>query len=397
MYENNEKSFRDSLDEIWQSGNSHMQKERISNAINTLKSSPLILYGAGAEGVSFAQKLMLSGISPLCFCDKNKTGIENFSGLRIVAPATLTNEYKHANILISSTTYFEEIKKDLRDLGVDEKRIISREIMFLMILSLSDNKDAFCIDYSIPDLYINYLKSITSMMINKHEEIIKRIGNIYDSLSDRKSQEVFLDFLRFCFTAETFDFSPVATQYFDPVMKLSDSEVFVDCGAYTGDTAAAFFRNTNDKYAYYFAFEPDSNNRKKATGFLSDKPNTEVIPCGLWSKTITLRFSDGRAGSSIVTDNGSSSIDVVSIDEYFSDKLQIPTIIKMDIEGAELEALKGAEQIIRKHKPKLAICIYHKAQDLYEIPEFIKSCREDYEFYVRHYNDNITELVLYAI
>lgn len=69
----------------------------------------------------------------------------------------------------------------------------------------------------------------------------------------------------------------------------------------------------------------------------------------------------------------------------------------MDIEGAELQALKGAENIIRRYRPKLAICIYHKPEDLYEIPQFIKSCHSDYKFYIRHYTDIFSELVLYAI
>ena len=68
----------------------------------------------------------------------------------------------------------------------------------------------------------------------------------------------------------------------------------------------------------------------------------------------------------------------------------------MDIEGAELEALKGAEQIIRNFKPKLAICAYHKPEDLYTLPELIKSFRDDYVFYLRHYTDTLYETVLYA-
>jgi len=70
----------------------------------------------------------------------------------------------------------------------------------------------------------------------------------------------------------------------------------------------------------------------------------------------------------------------------------------MDIEGAELEALKGAERIIREHKPKLAICAYHKPEDIYTLPEFIKGCRDDYRLYLRHYSPyNTFDTVLYAV
>ena len=69
----------------------------------------------------------------------------------------------------------------------------------------------------------------------------------------------------------------------------------------------------------------------------------------------------------------------------------------MDVEGAELMALKGAEQIIKTHKPKLAICVYHKDEDIIEIPRYLKSLRQDYSFYLRKYATSADELVLFAI
>jgi hypothetical protein len=69
----------------------------------------------------------------------------------------------------------------------------------------------------------------------------------------------------------------------------------------------------------------------------------------------------------------------------------------MDIEGAELEALKGASETIIKHKPNLAISLYHKPQDLWEIPNFIKSLRNDYKFYLRSHGHLTFDSVLYCI
>ena len=73
------------------------------------------------------------------------------------------------------------------------------------------------------------------------------------------------------------------------------------------------------------------------------------------------------------------------------------TFIKMDIEGAELEALRGAESIIRKQRPKLAICVYHKPEDIWTIPMYILSLQNDYRLFLRHYSFGDTETVLYAI
>ena len=93
-------------------------------------------------------------------------------------------------------------------------------------------------------------------------------------------------------------------------------------------------------------------------------------------------------------DTGTDSIEVTALDVCLYYKGV--TFIKMDIEGAEYEALKGAERIIREQKPKLAICVYHKPEDIWELPELILEFNESYKFYLRHYSYQDNETVLYA-
>lgn len=126
-------------------------------------------------------------------------------------------------------------------------------------------------------------------------------------------------------------------------------------------------------------------------------PSTELYlhHAGLWSEKSTLHFAERGSGSSCITEKETGvSIDTVSLDQCVSDKV---TFIKMDIEGAELEALKGNRKIIQRYRPKLAICIYHKKEDLIDIPMYIKELVPDYKLYVRHYSHGITETVLYAV
>lgn len=101
-------------------------------------------------------------------------------------------------------------------------------------------------------------------------------------------------------------------------------------------------------------------------------------------------------GSSIICDDGEVSISAVTIDETIrkGDKV---TFIKMDVEGAELESLKGAKEIIIRDKPKLAISIYHKPEDMAAIPLYIKRLVPKYKFYIRHHSNGSSETVLYAI
>lgn len=101
------------------------------------------------------------------------------------------------------------------------------------------------------------------------------------------------------------------------------------------------------------------------------------------------------SGGSRIDENGSNDIYTESIDQILQGKKA--TFIKMDVEGAELDSLKGAKDTIKNFKPKLAICIYHKPNDIIQIPEFILECRDDYKFYIRHYTSCNYETVLYAI
>ena len=92
------------------------------------------------------------------------------------------------------------------------------------------------------------------------------------------------------------------------------------------------------------------------------------------------------------------TVPVTSIDSVFLNKTEYPTFIKMDIEGAEKAALRGAENTIRTYKPKLAICVYHKMEDVYKLPQLICSYRTDYQYVLHHYDANsMCETVMYAI
>lgn len=116
------------------------------------------------------------------------------------------------------------------------------------------------------------------------------------------------------------------------------------------------------------------------------------MECGV--KKEELRFSkNGNAGSRI-TVHGATKIYVDSIDHMHA-KVRV-TLIKMDIEGSEMAALKGAEKIIKRDRPKLAVCIYHNPEDIFEIPFLIKKLVPEYKLYIRHHSDTYAETVVYA-
>ena len=184
-------------------------------------------------------------------------------------------------------------------------------------------------------------------------------------------------------------------QYFDlDEMPHTDHETFVDFGAFDGKSSINFIRWTNNNYKKIYAFEPDPNNYIKCKDMLKTYRNCHIINKGGWSHTTILKFSsNGTIGSHVDFSTGNVEVPVTSLDEVTDEPV---TFIKMDIEGSELEALKGCISHIKKDKPKFAISIYHKPEDIIDIPRFLLDQSNDYKFYIRHYGVFEDETVLYA-
>ena len=185
-------------------------------------------------------------------------------------------------------------------------------------------------------------------------------------------------------------------QYFDEeLIKFEEEEVFVDGGCLNFLTSKQLLSKCNTVKKIY-AFEPDSISARRCydeagkSGF----DNYTIIEKGLYSKETELYFNSLGNGCSSILDKGNCKVRVTSIDETIKDKV---TFIKMDIEGTELEALIGAKDTITKYKPKLAISVYHKKQDIIDIPLYIKSLVSEYKLFLRHYSNHAGETVLYAI
>ena len=228
--------------------------------------------------------------------------------------------------------------------------------------------------------------------INKAE-----FDRVYDILEDeisRKTYKAIIDF------RQTYDIKLLnrvyeKKQYFlKEILPPKENEVFIDGGAYIGDTALDFLKNYQEGSSYkMYLWEPDKRNAEQICKLLGRAKNYKIIPLAMWNGKDSLSFSADGAGTSAVGING-SAVDADSIDNLHSDE-QV-TFIKMDIEGAEIEALKGAEKTIKRCKPKLAICIYHEYEHLYKIPMMIKEMVPEYKLYMRHHSDTSSETVIYA-
>lgn len=182
-------------------------------------------------------------------------------------------------------------------------------------------------------------------------------------------------------------------QYFD-VYEPEEEEVFVDAGAFDGSTTLAFKQWSRKENSKSYIIEPISNQCEKIKERIEREhwSNCEVVPAAVWNKNEELHFCAAEAGS-MVSDCG-ISVEGKSIDDIVGNNKV--TYIKMDVEGAELNALHGAQHTIKTQKPRLAICIYHKPEDVWTIPLYLLELVPEYRFKIRHYTSREWETVLYA-
>ena len=181
------------------------------------------------------------------------------------------------------------------------------------------------------------------------------------------------------------------------ICSANEGDYVLDCGSYTGNTTIYFSKRVGPT-GKVFAFEPMPETFKKLESNINLK-NVEVYNCAISNESKILHFSDFQAPGSHVTDSKNFiPVYSTSIDEFVAkNNIQKIDFIKMDIEGSELNALDGAIETCRKFKPKLAICIYHKAEDFITIPQKILETEVNYKFFLKHNSNVFYETVLFGL
>jgi len=219
---------------------------------------------------------------------------------------------------------------------------------------------------------------------------------IYDRLKDGTSRNQLYNLLNFRVSSNLsymrgFVFEP-HRQYFEPFIEFSDGEVFVDAGGFDGSTTEEFIRRV-PSYGSAHVFEPQPDLLEVSCARLKQHRDVTHYSFGLSNRQGDVRFRlDGSASG--ISENGEGTVHVEALDDVLKD---VPTFIKMDIEGAELAAIDGCREAIEKHHPKMAICVYHRKDDVYKIPRKVLGIRPDYDIYLRHYTEGVFETVMYFV
>lgn len=184
----------------------------------------------------------------------------------------------------------------------------------------------------------------------------------------------------------------LSEQYFDFPFINDHAEHFIDCGGFDGATSLEFARRF-PQYKTIQCFEPDPLQCAQTKTLLKALARIEVHPYGVSDTYQKVRFSAAGSASKVCED-GENTVEVVSLDEYLKGPA---SFIKMDIEGYEINALEGARRIIIEQRPLLAICCYHRPDDLRKIPQLVMSYYSGYKIYLRHYTEGLLETVFYFV
>jgi FkbM family methyltransferase len=226
------------------------------------------------------------------------------------------------------------------------------------------------------------------------------LEELYENLQDRHSKDSLVAYL-LSKTRQDMKYLPPVfdkNQYFPKGMfELSGHESYFDCGAFTGDTVAEFLKATGGSYRHIWAVEPDRSNYEQLKKYVRDEKLTRIdlLNKGVYGFAGKLPFQEDGNMLSMISESADHAVEVDTVDRIAGD--DPVTYLKMDVEGVELMALKGAEQTIRRNRPLLGISIYHRKRDLIDIPGYIKEIVPEYKFYFRVHKKVAIDTVLYAI
>lgn len=364
-------------------------KQREASALDLLleqRQGRCVLYGAGTLGRRAAKLLRESGTTPLAMVDSNpdRWG-SRAEGLQVLSPRTAAERFgSDAVFFVTIWNDFHWFHDTCRKLTGAGCTLVSSYApifwsfgdRFMELRLLNEPPHRLYQDKS-------HVLDAEAIWADEESSATYRANIIWRALGD-PSQLPYP--------------APVNTYFPQDVFRVLSNEVVVDCGAFDGDTLRMLLACTQEFQSFH-AIEADAVSLGKLRSCvealpLEVKKNVRLHDCAVGAERCKLHFAMSGALTAKLDDVG-VEVDCIPLDELFADTPV--SLIKMDIEGAEYDALRGAENIIRRDRPVLAICVYHTQADIWRIPLWVRSLDADYSFYLRSYDGDGFQTVMYAV
>jgi FkbM family methyltransferase len=338
-------------------------------------SDQFVTFGAGNLGRRVAR-----AIRPVLICDNNPSMWGKFvEGVPVDSPRAAVERYPDATFVVaiwnpSRTEGMKELIQHLHSLGA------RNVVPFTALLPEFGDLLLPHLFWQLPEYYRDYQEEIgrTRALLDPagqaefDRQMQLRLGNFSDRVIDSGVTYFPADFF-----------------------ELSRKEVFVDCGAYDGDTLAAFRRATGDQFERVVAFEPDPGTFETLKASVNGDRRISVQPYATAARRETLRFAAGGGVASCISPTGTCEIESIALDDALDGIA--PTYIKFDIEGSELDALEGGRKTITRHRPKMAVCVYHAPDHLWRIPLQLNQLLPNSRFTLRTYYADGFDCVCYCV
>lgn len=327
---------------------------------------PILMYGTGNGADKILDVFLKYGI-PVAeiFTSDDFYREKEFRGYRLKSYSQISDEYTDGVVVLAFAVFRDDMLSCIREIS-KKYEVLAPEV------------PVFGTDY------------FSSQTLSEYEDEIK---NVYSFLSDEKSKQVFADILNYRLTGKMMPLFAAETpreEVFENIIHLTESETYLDLGAYRGDTIEEFLTQTGGKYNAVIALEPDLKNYKKLceyTDALEEKDKILLFNMASWSSKRVTAFDGGGGRNSSIGDGKYTvhTTDIDSLLEALPEEKHIPTYVKMDVEGAEHETILGMKNLLANHKPKLIVSAYHRTGDIFTLPALIKSINPDYRIYLRHH------------
>lgn len=361
--------------------------EKVFDRMAQGSNRPLVLVGAGLLGRKCLNGLRRHSIKVLAFVDNNpqKWGTE-VDGIQVLSPAVAGKKYgKLAAFVVTiwaPRQSYREAACRLREFGIDTI------VPFPALI------------WKFPDDLLPHYQFETPQYYLQAADNIKKAFTLLD---DAESQRQFYGHLRWRLLLD-YDALPTPSfndQYFPKdILSIVPNEVFVDCGAYDGDTVRSLLWNCCEYFERIYAFEPDPVNYNRLETFVKSlnaelAGKIQIAPWAVGSQRGQAKFDAPGATRSSITSSGEISVDVVALQDVLLDSAV--TYLKLDVEGVESDALKGALELIEKCRPVIGVCVYHCPSDFFDLPLFLSKYCPEYRFHLRSHDEDGLEMVIYAV
>ncbi len=343
----------------------------------------VVIFGAGRLGRMVLRGLSAIGREVVAFSDNDPSSWgKTVDGLPLVSPKDAASTYAHDSVFVvaiwhpSHSPLMSALLAQLRSLDCS---VVPFPVLFWR------HAETF-----LPYFFWDTPKSL----LQQRDDI----SAAFELLSDDASRDVYATQLRLRLRAdfESISAPSVGDQYFPGLFSLSADEFFVDCGSYTGDTIQSFISQTSNAFRKVIAFEADSAVMPTLQNFMDDLgPRAVLRRAAVGAHNGVVRFEGNGIGGGCINADAGIEVPCVRLDDALG--RERVSFIKMDIEGAELQALEGAHRVIWRDRPVLAICGYHKPDHLWRVLASLHTLAPDSKLYLRSHCADGLDTVCYAV